>query len=50
MRGQQVYLMVLIPNTVFVILPTYFYAGARMLNYSRKYVVYTNAGLSGFIR
>jgi hypothetical protein len=28
---------------MFVTLSTYFYVGARMLNYSRKDVVYTNA-------
>jgi hypothetical protein len=27
---------------MFVTLSTYFYVGARMLNYSRKDVVYTN--------
>jgi hypothetical protein len=43
MRGQQVYLRERIPNAMFVTLSTYFYVGARMLNYSRKDVVYTNA-------
>ena len=42
MRGQQVLLRERIPNTMFVTLLTYFYVGARMLNYSRKNVVYTN--------
>src|SRR5574341_842780 len=43
MRGQQVYLRERIPNAMFVTLSTYFYVGARMLYYSRKDVVYTNA-------
>jgi len=43
MRGQQVNLRERIPNAMFVTLSTHFYVGARMLNYSRKDVVYTNA-------
>jgi hypothetical protein len=33
---------------MFVSLSTYFYIGTRMLNYSRKDVVYTNADERGF--
>jgi len=36
MRGQQVHLRERIPNAMFVTLSTYFYVGARMLNYSCK--------------
>jgi hypothetical protein len=49
MRGQQVYLRERIPNAMFVSLSTYFYIGTRMLNYSRKDVVYTNADERGFV-
>jgi hypothetical protein len=45
MRGQQVHLRERMPNAMFVTLSTYFYAGARMLNYSRKDVVYTNGAM-----
>jgi hypothetical protein len=50
MRGQQVYLRERIPNAMFVSLSTYFYIGARMLNYSRKDVVYTNADERGYVQ
>ncbi len=42
-RRQQVNLRERIPNAMFVTLSTYFYVGARMLYFSRRDVVYTNA-------
>jgi hypothetical protein len=48
-RRQQVNQRERIPNAMFVTLSTYFYVGTRMLNYSRKDVVYTNADERRFV-
>ncbi len=49
MRGQQVNQRERIPNAMFVTLSTYLYVGARMLIYSHRGVVYTNADERRFI-